>query len=178
MENQRILLGRQLGIPTDKKWVFVHSGSGGSANNLSLHQYAELIQGILINFDCRIVLTARPSEAEKARQLADTVNHPNVVIYDKNEGLVDFAYSLACADLFIAGSTGPLHLAAALNRPTIGFFPSKRSASPLRWQPINQVDRHLAFCPPTNKTTQDDLSVISISDTLQRVLPFIQQQWQ
>lgn len=179
---QKEMLCQQLGITDKKKWVFVHSGSGGSANNLSLQQYAELIKGLLTQFDCYVVLTAGPNESEKATELAnlvrsDLMDKSAVVIYDKNAGLVDFTHSLACADLFIAGSTGPLHLSAALNVPTIGFYPSRLSAIPRRWQPINDTQRHLAFCPPSDKAVQMDLSVISISSCLEKIVPFVENCW-
>ncbi|MGC7559869.1 glycosyltransferase family 9 protein [Pasteurella sp. PK-2025] len=179
VQNQREILSQTLGLDVAKKWVFVHSGSGGSATNLSLAQYARLISGLLSQFDCQIVLTAGPNESEKAHELALLVNHANVVIYDKNAGLVDFAHSLACANLFIAGSTGPLHLSAALNIPTIGFYPSRRSATPLRWQPINEADKHLAFSPQTqDRKKQMDLSLIDIEQALTRVIPFVKKCWQ
>ncbi|WP_040977301.1 glycosyltransferase family 9 protein [Necropsobacter massiliensis] len=178
VQNQREKLCRMLAISADKKWLFVHSGSGGSANNLSAAQYAQLIKGVLQTFNCYVVLTAGPHESEKAQALAHAVNHPQVVVYDKNDGLADFARSLSCADMFIAGSTGPLHLSGALNIPTIGFYPSRRSAIPLRWQPINQPERHLAFCPPPQKQFQTDLSVIDIHQALQQIRPFIRRQWQ
>ena len=103
-----------------------------------------------------------------------------IAIYDKNEGLADFSLAIACADLFIAGSTGPLHIAGALNVPTIGFYPSRLSAQPQRWRPINAEDRHLAFMPPLAKTKaeQMNLSLISISDALTTILPFITKHWQ
>ena len=91
--------------------------------------------------------------------------------------MVDFAQSLACADLFIAGSTGPLHLSAALNVPTIGFYPSRRSATPLRWRPINDVDKHLVFCPPNDKASQTDLSKIHIDEKLEEIAQFVIQVW-
>ena len=174
---QREFLCDQLKIDTSKKWIFLHSGSGGSANNLSLTQYARLIQGLLRHLDVYVILTAGPNESEKARELAGLVQDPRVVIYDKNNGLVDFALSLACADLFIAGSTGPLHLSGALNVPTIGFYPSRRSATPLRWQPINDADKHLAFCPPNDKASQTDLSQIRIDEKLDEVIHFIAKVW-
>ena len=177
VENQRVLLCEKLGLKPEKKWVFVHSGSGGSATNLSLNQYAELINAILTRFDCQIVLTAGPNESEKAHQLANAVNHPNVAIYDKNDGLMDFTRSLACADLFIAGSTGPLHLSGALNVPTIGFYPSRLSAIPRRWRPINDIDKHIAFCPPFKKEVEKNLTVINIADCLKDIIPFIERQW-
>lgn len=178
VENQRVFLCETLRLLADKKWIFVHSGSGGSATNLSLAQYAELIQGLLAEFDCQIVLTAGPGESEKAKELAQLVNDSRVVIYDKNNGLVDFAHSLACADLFIAGSTGPLHLSSAFNIPTIGFYPNSRSSQPRRWKPINDADKHLAFCPPAGKETEMNLGLISIEAALTDIIPFIHRMWQ
>ncbi|WP_439256956.1 glycosyltransferase family 9 protein [Lonepinella sp. BR2271] len=178
VQNQRVLLSKQFNLDLNKKWLFVHSGTGGSANSLSLNQYEALIKGILAEFDCHIVLTAGPNESEKAHQLASMVNDDHVVIYDKNNGLQDFTYSLACADLFIAGSTGPLHICGALNIPTIGFYPSRLSAIPRRWRPINQAEHHIAFCPPFRKEVEKNLTVIPISDCLREIIPFIQTQWQ
>lgn len=174
---QRKFLCDQLQIDTSKKWIFLHSGSGGSANNLSLTQYAQLIQGLLCHLDVYVILTAGPTESEKAHELAELVQDSRVVIYDKNKGLVDFAHSLACADLFIAGSTGPLHLSGALNVPTIGFYPSRRSATPLRWQPINDAHKHLAFCPPNYKTSQTDLTQIKIEEKLEEIIGFMTKIW-
>ena len=68
----------------------MHSGTGGSATSLALTQYAQLIQGLLSKFDCQIILTAGPGESEKAHELAAKIDSPNVVVYDKNKGLVDF----------------------------------------------------------------------------------------
>ena len=174
---QRKFLCDQLQIDTSKKWIFLHSGSGGSANNLSLTQYAQLIQGVLHHFDAYVILTAGPTESEKAHELAGLVQDLRVVIYDKNKGLVDFAHSLACADVFIAGSTGPLHLSGALNVPTIGFYPSRRSATPLRWQPINDAHKHLAFCPPNDKASQTDLTQIKIEEKLEEIIGFMTKIW-
>ncbi len=177
VEIQRKFLCDQLQIDTSKKWIFLHSGSGGSANNLSLTQYAQLIRGVLHHFDAYVILTAGPTESEKAHELAELVQDSRIVIYDKNKGLVDFAHSLACADVFIAGSTGPLHLSGALNVPTIGFYPSRRSATPLRWQPINDAHKHLAFCPPNDKASQTDLTQIKIEEKLEEIIGFITKVW-
>ncbi|MCX9564285.1 glycosyltransferase family 9 protein, partial [Vibrio cholerae] len=135
---QRIKLAEQLELNPAKAWLFVHAGSGGSANNLSLTQYSDLVTGVVDEYK-QIVLTAGPGEEEKAAQLQSLLAEQGVpaALYAKNDGLVDFTRSLACAQLFIAGSTGPLHIAAALDVPTVGFFPAKRSATPLRWRPLN-----------------------------------------
>lgn len=96
-------------------------------------------------------------------------------MYDKNDGLVDFSCSIACADLFVAGSTGPLHIAAAIDVPTIGFFPSKRSATPLRWKPINSAGNHIAFCPPVaeDKASQENMARIDMDVVSRELQPWI-----
>lgn len=195
---QKHKLAQQLALAVEMPWVFVHAGSGGSANNLSIEQYALFILALLQQTDCAVVLTAGPGETAKAQQLWETVKSlyttakmatsvgvenmtcrvteelsRRVVIYDKNDGLVDFARSLACANVFVAGSTGPLHICGALNIPTIGFYPSKRSATPLRWQTINQEDRRLAFSPVQGKATEDDLTSINMDTVIRSSLPFV-----
>jgi len=159
--------------------VFVHAGSGGSANNLSLEQYTQLVMGI--DSKQEIILTAGPGEEVKAAQLKALIEEKGgrAALYDKNEGLVDFSRSIACADIFIAGSTGPLHIAAAIDVPTVGFFPAKRSATPLRWRPLNSQGRHIAFCPPQakDKETQADMSRIDINAVLAELNPWAAQYW-
>ena len=174
---QKQKLAEQLNLNTNKRWLFVHAGTGGSANSLSLLQYAHLLQGI--TGDKEIVLTAGPGEEAKAAELKALLEQQGVasVLYDKNEGLVDFTCSIACADLFIAGSTGPLHIAATVDVPTVGFFPAKRSSTPLRWQPLNSSGRHIAFTPPPteSKQAQADMSRIEIDQVLNKLNPWVAQ---
>ncbi|WP_373820016.1 glycosyltransferase family 9 protein [Glaesserella sp.] len=177
IQTQKAKLSTELGLSLHKKWLFVHSSTGGSANSLSLNQYMQMIKAILTEFDCQVVLTAGPNESEKAHELKALIASPHVVVYDKNDGLVDFTRSLACADLFISGSTGPLHICGALNIPTIGFYPSRLSAIPRRWQPINDKNKHIAFCPPAGKATEKNLTLISIPQVLDTILPFIRHMW-
>lgn len=169
LKQQKNKLSTLLNLDLSKPWLFVHAGSGGSANNLSIEQYAKLLMGI--GGYKEIILTAGPGERSKAAQLKALIklNGGNAVLYDKNEGLGDFACSIACADLFIAGSTGPLHIAAALDVPTVGFFPAKRSSTSLRWMPLNSSGRHLAFSPSEvgcSGTRADDMSQIKIDQVL------------
>ncbi|EGA63679.1 glycosyltransferase family 9 protein [Vibrio brasiliensis] len=173
---QKAKLAQQLSLNNDKPWVYVHAGSGGSANNLSLQQYTQLVCGLEGDFE--VVLTAGPGEEQKAAELQTLMAESgrSAVLYDKNDGLVDFSCSIACADMFIAGSTGPLHIAAAIDVPTVGFFPSKRSATPLRWKPINSEGNHIAFCPPKadDKASQEDMTRIEIDLVLAKLQPWAQ----
>ncbi|HEX5313446.1 MAG TPA: glycosyltransferase family 9 protein, partial [Gammaproteobacteria bacterium] len=77
------------------------------------------------------------------------------VVYRSDSGLADYARHVAAADLFIGGSSGPLHIAGALDRPTAAFYPRRRSASALRWQTLNSEGRRLSFMPPPDAGESD-----------------------
>lgn len=149
---------KQHKIAATKQLVFVHAGHGGSASNLSLGQYGHLIRGLSAPRKRHFVLTAGPGEEQQAKRLASLVEGPHTVWVSKS-GLVDFAKHLGVADLFISGSTGPLHLAAALDRPTAAFYPRRRSSTALRWQTVNDEARRLAFMPPADAGESDMASI-------------------
>lgn len=149
-------------ISTDRKLIFVHAGHGGSAGNLSVGQYAELIHGLRLTAGQHVVLTAGPGEEAKVRTLAALLQDVGHSVHVSRAGLVDFAKHLQFCELFISGSTGPLHLAAALNCRTAAFYPRRRSSTALRWQTINAADRRLAFAPP-EASAETDMSAIDIS---------------
>ena len=101
-------------IPATKKLVFVHAGHGGSASNLSVLQYAELIKFLSSSKQRHFVLTAGPGEEGHAHRLSKMLGKIPHAVYLSEEGLGAFAKHLQFAEVFISGSTGPLHLAAAL----------------------------------------------------------------
>jgi ADP-heptose:LPS heptosyltransferase len=145
-------------IPAGRQLVFVHAGHGGSANNLSLGQYGHLIRDLAAPRKRHFVLTAGPGEERQARRLGSLVDGPHSILVSES-GLVDFAKHLGLADLFISGSTGPLHLAAAQGRSTAAFYPRRRSSTALRWQTVNDADQRLAFMPPEGAGESDMASI-------------------
>lgn len=144
-------------IAAGGRLIFVHPGSGGSANNLSLTQYGELIEGIAgqVNGALTFVISAGPGEAAAAQVLRQRLAALPVVLLGEVDGLGGLVEQLALADLFISNSTGPLHLAGLLDRPTAAFYPRHRSGSPLRWQTLNAPERRLVFTPPEGAEPKD-----------------------
>ncbi len=141
-------LCQQHGIHSESKLVFIHPGSGGSANNLTLEQYIELANGLDCPGPLAIIITAGPGEKESASQIAAGITTHPATVLSPTDGLLSLAQHLQLADLFISCSTGPLHIAGALNRPTAAFYPRHRSGSPLRWQTLNAPNKRLTFTPP------------------------------
>ena len=142
-------------LPEDSRLLFVHPGHGGSANNLRVDQFAELVRLLRLEPPWRVVVTAGPGEESQARALADGIADRQPIVHVSREGLAAFARHLDLADLFISGSTGPLHIAGALDRPTAAFYTRRRSATALRWQTLNAPERRLAFSPPETAEAED-----------------------
>jgi len=142
-------------LENDPALVIVHPGSGGSANNLSLEQYAELIKQLKLTSRYHVVISAGPGELEKAEALSSLLEDIPHSIYHSQQGLVSFAQFLQS----ISGSTGPLHIAGALDVPTAAFYPRRRSATSLRWQTLNSESRRLGFMPPVGAGEQDMLKI-------------------
>ena len=158
-------------IDRKNKLIFIHPGCGGSATNLSTSQYSELIRHLSKNNNIHFVITAGPDELEAAKSLSAQINDISHTIYHSTVGIIHFAKLLCISDIFISGSTGPLHLIAAANKNTVAFYPEKRSATLLRWETINTKAHRISFTHYKDK----DMSSINIENAAIRVISkFIQ----
>tara|TARA_R110002012_G_scaffold44879_5_gene119687 strand:+ start:5218 stop:6255 length:1038 start_codon:yes stop_codon:yes gene_type:complete len=159
--------------PPSVRLIVVHPGSGGSAVNLSIEQYAALIGGVdrrLSDSTACWLISAGPGEEAPAQALIDQLKSDGIVAHrlPASVSVAEFAQQLAGADMLIAGSTGPLHIAGCLNIATAGFYPAKRSATPLRWQTCNSAEKRLAFSPPAS-AGQQDMTAIDIETAAKQV---------
>lgn len=146
-------------ISSEQLLIFMHPGHGGSASNLPLDRYAELGRKLVSIKGHTIIISAGPDEIEIARQLALKLGKTPHVIYHSTNGLIPFCTHIQFADVFIGGSTGPLHIAGALDVPTAAFYPRGRVTSALRWQTLNSKEKRLAFFPPEGASETDMVAI-------------------
>ena len=157
-------------LSTQDKLVYIHTGSGGSARNVSSEQFAQLARALRSQQPFTLVLTAGPNEILAANELAQRLKGgaQKVIVYPSQQGLRAFAQHIQFASVFIGGSTGPLHIAGALDVPTAGFYPRSRVNSSLRWQTLNSPERRLAFSPDEN-ADEDDMRTIDMQKAAERI---------
>jgi len=216
LSDMRHQVAAQTGLNVNHRWLIVHPGSGGSARNLVVTQYAQFIYAFLVHIENAdrqpdylqsahsiqldqpdqqdqsnqsnqssqsiqsiqsyqsphlidltgesfdILVTAGPSEAEQAQTLVQalTLRGLAAAILPSHEGLKAFAQVIANGALFLASSTGPLHIAGALDVPTVGVYTARRSATALRWQPINQKMHHWPISVPEDAEDPEDLRAL------------------
>ncbi len=129
-------------INFDEPVIIVHPGSGGSAVDLPLNKFKELVEVLLKKNKFQILITGSKDEI-------DICN--NLKINDKIKnftGLLNLSELIALinkTDIFVANSTGPLHIAAALGKYTIGFYPNLLACSAKRWGPYS--NKKVIFSP-------------------------------
>ena len=141
-ENKK--LGELIGpfVKEDKAIVIIHPGSGGSAVDLTIEKFKELVLMLDKRNDLEIVITG--SETEK--KLCDTlVVSERIHNFAGRLNLGEFTDLINKADLFISNSTGPIHIAAALGKNIIGFYPNLLECSAKRWGPYS--DKSTVFVP-------------------------------
>jgi len=146
-------------IPNQRKLIILHPGTGGSAINLTLQQYADIASQIANRIEAYFIITAGPGEYEYAEKLSELMAGTSHHVHNSTSGIIDFCKLIASCDLFIGGSTGPLHIAGALDTRTAAFYPAKRSATPLRWQTLNSTENRIAFSPERH-IDDDDMKTI------------------
>ncbi len=121
-------------IDTSKINVILHPKSKGSAREWGLENFEELIK-LLPSEKYHIILTGSEEEGQLFREILVTP-FPQVCDATGRVSLIQLISLIAHADVLVACSTGPLHIASALGINTVGIFPPIRPMHPGRWRPI------------------------------------------
>ncbi|CAB5494003.1 glycosyltransferase family 9 protein [Bathymodiolus thermophilus thioautotrophic gill symbiont] len=128
----------------DKQLVLFHPGYGGSSDgNLTLKEYIELADTVRGKDNAQIIWTFGPDDISTKNQLQAKINKKDIIYQPKT--LLDFCNLINDSLLIISTSTGPMHLAGALNIQTIGFFGDNLFASPKRWATVNDSSKQHNF---------------------------------
>ena len=135
-----ILISKKIG--KDDKLVIIHPGSGGSSIDLPIERMIELTKKLSELKDIKIFITGDNSEKELCNKL---IVKESIVNLAGKLNLSELISLLNRADIFISNSTGPIHIAAALGKFTVGFYPKILACSAKRWGPF--TDKKAIFSP-------------------------------
>ena len=84
-----------------------------------------------------------PKTSRKSRGL-------DISTIDPTNNLIEMYKNINSCDLFIAGSTGPLHVAASLNKKNCRFLSIEASSTLIRWDTINDRKNKLTYSDTGN----------------------------
>ena len=141
-----IKLDKQNQINNDsKKIIFIHPFTGGSSKTLSEDDFIKLCIELHGLCSSKFILHCDKYDYKKCLNMKSNLPEVNIEVIKPTDQLTQMFSNINQCDLFIAGSTGPLHVAAALNKKTVAFYPSKKSSSSLRWCTVNDESNKLAY---------------------------------
>ena len=155
-----------LGAP-DSKFVVLHVSMGGSSHPWPRQNFVEIGRKIVRRYGVTIILTGLRQELAVLEEVALGIGNGSAKIFAGHR-LAELAALLDRAELVIAASTGPGHLAAALGTRTIGLFPLPKALSKERWgfrgpAVTNLSATPLAECPNcSNCTCMERLDVETV----------------
>ena len=138
--------------------IVIHPGMGGSALNWPEAHYVELTKSLAAEGRQLLISGGALEVSLLDRFEKELEKSTSRVMFFKNRGeySVDFLGGLfSFAELVIAPSTGPLHLAVALGKPVVTFFPPIRVQSALRWGPYVRDESRASILVPEVYCGQD-----------------------
>ena len=158
-------------IDKNKFNLILHPKSKGSAKEWGLENFDQLIAK-LPKDKYRIFISGTSDDAismkpflEKNKQVTDLTGKLS---------LQQFIAFINKCDGLVAASTGPLHIAAALNKVAIGLFSPKRPIHPGRWMPLGKKAHFLVFDENCKNCSEKKECTCIAQITPERVIDLLQ----
>ena len=122
-----------LGINRDTFLIGIHPGGSSFDKRWPEKQYAELADRLAQQYNATILLLQGPEESELVQNI-QAVMQSNAITYAP-ETIRELGAMLSRCDLVVCNDSGPMHLAAALDVPTVAIFgPTDHVA----WHPLSE----------------------------------------
>jgi ADP-heptose:LPS heptosyltransferase len=134
------------GIKNNTFKIILHTGSKNSAPNWSEDKYFELLKGILKKFreeDYVIILTALEM-TDGFKSKIRNLNESRIIdVSQKITNLRELIKVISGIDLMLCSSTGPIHLADALDIKCIGIHCHRNVSCAKHWGVLNRKSINL-----------------------------------
>ncbi|MBA2613749.1 MAG: glycosyltransferase family 9 protein [Bacteroidetes bacterium] len=131
-----------------KKWIdptkiniILHPKSKGSAREWGIDNFEKLV-ALLSKDKYKIFVSGTEQEG---KLMPEFLKNENITDLTGKLSLQQFIAFINSCQVLVAASTGPLHIAAALNKKAIGLFVPKRPIHPGRWMPIGKNAHFVVF---------------------------------
>jgi len=155
------------GIMPGARFLIIHPGTAGNTKEWPPGRYGEAAARLLADRVVQaVVLTGTELERQRCEVVAGAC--PGAVSLCGALSLSELMALIAEASLFMGGSTGPLHLAAALGIPVVGLYPNRDWMSPRRWRPW--TSNAAVLTPPKDGPDPDDMNEIPVAAVVEAAL--------
>ncbi|MGL6063516.1 MAG: glycosyltransferase family 9 protein [Fusobacteriaceae bacterium] len=140
----------------NSKVLIINPFMGGSAKNITDSQYIDLIEKLLIKKNnLEIILIVHISEEDRVLSLWDKVRNKKVHLFINAGELLNIAALIKKSDVYFGGSTGPTHIAGALNKKIVSIYPNKKTQSTTRWG-VFGLNKDISYLVPDKDNSKEN----------------------
>ncbi len=140
------------GIAADRPKVGLFPGAAWKLREWMPDRFAAIGDRAAQQFDAQVLLFGGPHEGELVQQVGDLMTTAAIPLAG-TLGLRQLAALIERCDLFVTNDTGPMHIAAAMQTPTVALF---GPGDHIRFQPLDPIHttiRHHVPCNPCKQFT-------------------------
>jgi heptosyltransferase III len=156
-------------LDSERLNCILHPKSQGSAPEWNSGAYQRLLD-LLPQEKVHIILTGTESEGRSTEALRTAVRSRGGSDLTGATTLTELIALVYAADGLVASSTGPLHIAAALGKYTLGLFSPVRPVHPERWRPLGN---HASVLVPGGDSA--DIQAITPQEVAGVVLSWVEE---
>ena len=160
----------EAGANPESKIIGIHPGGNYQSQRWPVKRFAAISNHLITNYDVKVILFAGQAEKQLLSEFRGyAVNTP---IFLEDLSLREFMSTLSHCSLFLCNNSGPLHIAAALNIPTVSTM---GPTIPYHWWPYGKdhiVLRKNVDCSPCKKgicETHECMELITTNDFIAAV---------
>ena len=140
------------GIEANRTKVGLFPGAGWKLREWMPDRFADIGDRVAKQFDAQVLLFGGPHESELVQQVKDLMTTEAISLVGTLR-IRQLAALIEQCDLFVTNDTGPMHVAAAMQTPTVALF---GPGDHIRFQPLDSIHttiRHHVPCNPCKQFT-------------------------
>ena len=144
------------GIKPEELTIAVHPGAYYPSQRWPAERFGELIKRIIEHLKAKVILLGSPDEKELVKVVQEKAKVREGAQDFSGQGLRELIALLSKCDLLLCNNSGPLHIASALDVPTVSMIGP--TVTPL-WLPYGEHDMviHKRLpCGPCNRAVCED----------------------
>ena len=161
---------RKNGVNPEKRIIGIHPGGHYESQRWPIKEFAAISDYLITSYGIKVILFAGKEEKRLISEFKDYAVKTPIILEDLN--LREFMSTLSYCSLFLCNNSGPLHIATALNIPTVSTM---GPTIPYHWWP--RGDNHIVLrkdldCSPCKKgicETHECMKLITTDEFLAAV---------
>lgn len=156
----------------NSKFIIVHAGSKGSARDIPVNKLTNFIRRFLEFYnDYKVILTGINQESGIIAIIINNLPEQarkNIINTCGKLSLRELMVLIDLSELFISNSTGPIHIAGALNKKIIGFYPNEAPVNARRWGPLSK--NKIILNPPIAGGSMDMITTSEVLKSADKLI--------